>query len=63
MAESVAALRDAVRLNPQLEQTWFTLGITLAAGGQVAEARHAFSEVLRINPGRQDAAMALQRLR
>jgi tetratricopeptide (TPR) repeat protein len=61
--DAIAAWRVAVRLNPQLEQTWFVLGITLAAGGQIAEARQAFSEVVRINPGRQDAAMALQRLR
>jgi len=62
-SDAMRAWRDAVRLNPQLEDTWFMLGIALAAGGNFAEARHAFSEVLRINPARKDAAMALQRLR
>ncbi len=36
--DAIAAFRNAVRLNPQLEQTWFVLGITLAAGGRIAEA-------------------------
>jgi Flp pilus assembly protein TadD len=62
-SDAMRVWRDAVRLNPQLEDTWFMLGIALAAGGNFVEARHAFSEVLRINPARKDAAMALQRLR
>jgi protein O-mannosyl-transferase len=61
--DAMRAWRDAVRLNPQLEDTWFMLGIALAAGGNFSEARQAFTEVLRINPARKDAAMALQRLR
>ena len=61
--DAMRAWRDAVRLNPQLEDTWFMLGIALAAGGNFSEARHAFNEVLRVNPARKDAAMALQRLR
>jgi tetratricopeptide (TPR) repeat protein len=62
-SDAMRAWRDAVRLNPQLEDTWFMLGIALAAGGNFNEARQAFAEVLRINPARKDAAMALQRLR
>jgi len=62
-SDAMRAWRDAVRLNPQLEDTWFMLGIALAAGGNFSEARQAFTEVLRINPARKDAAMALQRLR
>ena len=61
--DAMRAWRDAVRLNPQLGDTWFMLGIAHAAGGNISEARHAFNEALRINPARQDAAMALQRLR
>ena len=62
-SDAVRAWRDAVRLNPQLEDTWFVLGMTLAAGGNFNDARRAFTEVLRINPARKDAAGALQRLR
>jgi Flp pilus assembly protein TadD len=62
-ADAIGAWRDAVRLNPELERTWFALGITLAANGRVAEARQAFGEVVRINPSRQDARIALERLR
>jgi cytochrome c-type biogenesis protein CcmH/NrfG len=61
--DAITAWRDAVRLNPKLEDTWFILGISLAANARVPEARAAFEQVLRLNPARQDAAMALQRLR
>ena len=62
-SDALRAWQDAVRLNPQLEDTWVVIGITQAAGGNLVEARRAFTEVLRINPARKDAAMALQRLR
>jgi cytochrome c-type biogenesis protein CcmH/NrfG len=62
-SDALRAWQDAVRLNPQLEDTWVVIGITQAASGNIAEARRAFTEVLRINPARKDAAMALQRLR
>ena len=60
---AIAAWRDAVRIDPRQEQTWFALGMALAATGRVPEARQAFTEVLRLNPGRTDAATALSRLR
>jgi protein O-mannosyl-transferase len=37
--DAIAAWRDAVRLNRQLEQTWCVLGITLAAGGPCPSPR------------------------
>ena len=62
-ADAVRAWRGAVRLDPKLEQTWFALGISLAAEGRVADARGAFGHVLEINPNRREAAFALERLK
>ena len=55
--EALSALRDAVRLNPDLTEAHFSLGVLLARQGKqgYAEAMQQFLEVLRLNPRDVDA--------
>lgn len=62
-ADALRSWQDAVRLEPDSTNTWFIMGIALAADGRIPEAREAFTQVLRIDPSRQDAAQALAKLR
>jgi tetratricopeptide (TPR) repeat protein len=62
-SDALRAWQDAVRLNPQLEDTWVVIGITQAAAGTSRRRAGRSQKFLRINPARKDAAMALQRLR
>jgi len=60
--EALAAWQEAVRINPNFEEAYFTMGIVLAANHRNAEAVRAFHEVVRINPSRTDARDAIRSL-
>src|SRR5260370_6066518 len=63
-AEALAAFRDAVRLNPDLTEAQFSLGVLLARQGKAgySEAMRHFLEVLRINPRDVDALINVSNL-
>jgi tetratricopeptide (TPR) repeat protein len=61
-ADAIAAWQEAVRIDPNFEEAYFTMGMILAANKRIPEAREALTQVLRLNPGRLDAAQALKAL-
>jgi tetratricopeptide (TPR) repeat protein len=62
--EALTAFRDAVRLNPDLTEAHFSLGVLLARQGKqgYAEAMQHFLEVLRLNPRDVDALINVSNL-
>jgi cytochrome c-type biogenesis protein CcmH/NrfG len=56
------AWKTAVRLNPRSDESFFMMGVVLAADRRFDEARQAFTQVLAINPSRQDARDMLKAL-
>jgi tetratricopeptide (TPR) repeat protein len=60
--DAIASWQEAVRIDPNFEEAYFTMGMILAANARVPEAREAFMQVLRLSPGRLDAAQALKAL-
>jgi tetratricopeptide (TPR) repeat protein len=62
--EALTAFRDAVRLNPDLIEAHFSLGVLLARQGKAgyAEAMQHFLEVLRLNPRDADALINVSNL-
>ncbi len=61
--EAIAHLREAARARPQIAETQNTLGEALIAAGRIFEARTAFVEALRLQPGYELAQRNLERLR
>jgi Flp pilus assembly protein TadD len=64
IAEATAAFRDAVKLNPDLTEAHFSLGVLLARQGKpgYAEAMQQFLEVLRLHPADVDALVNISNL-
>src|SRR5690606_24244216 len=58
--EAADALRNAVRLDPTLEQGWLKLGKALAMLGLGAEADEAFEKSFALNPERGELALAAE---
>jgi tetratricopeptide (TPR) repeat protein len=62
--EALAAFREAVRLNPDLTEAQFSLGVLLARQGKpgYSEAMQHFLEVLRLEPHDVDALINVSNL-
>jgi tetratricopeptide (TPR) repeat protein len=62
--EAIEAFRDAVKLNPDLIEAHFSLGVLLARQGRehYSEAMQQFLEVLRLNPRDVDAHVNLSNI-
>lgn len=63
-AEAIGAFREAVRIDPDLIEAHFSLGVLLARGGRegYAESTRHFLEVLRLNPRDTDARINISNL-
>jgi tetratricopeptide (TPR) repeat protein len=48
-------LREAVRLCPDVEQSWYNLGVLQRQRGELPEAEHSLREALRVRPGYAEA--------
>lgn len=48
--ESLAALREMIRLTPRFGEGWVHYGLVLAESGQKAEAKKAFYHAIKLNP-------------
>src|SRR5436305_288815 len=59
--EAIGALREAVGLAPGIAATHYNLGNALEKAGRPDEARQAYQFTLRVDPGHERAAAALQR--
>ena len=53
-------LRNAVRLDPELELAWFNLGKALAMLGFGQEADEAYEKSFALNPERRRLALAAE---
>ncbi|HXI39578.1 MAG TPA: FG-GAP-like repeat-containing protein, partial [Bryobacteraceae bacterium] len=62
--QAIAAFRDAVKLDPDLTEAHFSLGVLLARQGKpgYAEAMQHFLEVLRLHPNDVDALVNISNL-
>lgn len=60
--EAIAHLREAVRLKPKVAQGHNTLGEALLNAGRVNDARRAFTEAVRLQPGFEAAQANLARV-
>jgi Flp pilus assembly protein TadD len=60
--EAIAHLREAVRLKPKVAQGYNTLGEALLAAGRDDEAKRAFAEAARLQPGYEAAQANLARV-
>ncbi len=49
-AQALAPLRQAVAINPDLDEAHYFIGLSLRSMKQLAEARQAFEATLKINP-------------
>ena len=59
-AEAVPCLERATRLDPRLENAWFTLGKAFAMLGRGAEADKAFEQCFALSPERRFMALAAE---
>ena len=57
--EGIAALKEAIALDPLSPQNWLQLGLECTAGGQLDQARSAFGRALERSPESQRAASGL----
>ena len=48
-------LKEAVRLCPDVEQSWYNLGVLQRNSGELSEAEHSLREALRLRPGYTEA--------
>lgn len=60
--EAISHLREAVRLKPRVAPGHNTLGEALLAAGRVDDARRAFAEAVRLQPGYEAAQANLARV-
>lgn len=54
--EAEKVLREAVKLFPELDVSWYNLGIALEDQGKQFQAYHAYHKALQLNPDNEDAA-------
>ena len=62
LAEAESALRDCVRLDPQLAHAWYYLGEVTRRRGDFAAARSAYQQCLSVQPHHGRAADRLEAL-
>lgn len=53
--EGIRAYQEALRLNPDFAEAWYSLGLAHAQFHQYSEATHAFREAVRLRPGQASA--------
>ena len=60
LEEAIGALREAIRLNPNLPEAWCNLGIVLGRSGRLDEAIIHLREATRLKPDYAEARNNLE---